>query len=102
MDYTLTLSFVAETEKSAVKPALGTKDSLIKWGTESSFPEKWPGREVDHPPPLNSEVNNARSYTSTSPFAFMPWCLISNNNNNNEEEGRENFIMRSHHEKLLR
>jgi hypothetical protein len=34
------------------------------------------GREADHSPPSNAEVNNAWSYTSTPQYAFMAWCLF--------------------------
>jgi hypothetical protein len=34
------------------------------------------GRETDHSPPSSAEVKNARSYTSTSQYAFMYWCWV--------------------------
>jgi hypothetical protein len=38
---------------------------------------KWPGREADHLPLSRAGVNNARRYTSNSPYVFMDWCLIN-------------------------
>jgi hypothetical protein len=35
-----------------------------------------PGREAIHPLPSTAEVKNAWSYTSTSPYDCMTWCLI--------------------------
>jgi len=32
-------------------------------------------REVDHLPPSRADVKNSWSYTSTSPYVFMAWCL---------------------------
>jgi hypothetical protein len=34
-------------------------------------------REVDHSPPTSAEVKKKWIYTSTPPYAFMVWCLIS-------------------------
>jgi len=43
---------------------------------ETLSPEvKRPGREADHSPPSDAEVN-AWSYTSTPPYVFMAWCLV--------------------------
>jgi hypothetical protein len=38
---------------------------------------KWPGREADHSPPASAVVKKIWIYTSTPPYAFMVWCLIS-------------------------
>jgi len=35
-----------------------------------------PEREADHSPPSSAEVRNAWSYTSTSQYVFMAWCLV--------------------------
>jgi hypothetical protein len=35
------------------------------------------GHEADHSPPANAEVKKMWIYTSTSPSAFMVYCLIS-------------------------
>jgi hypothetical protein len=37
---------------------------------------QWPRREAAHLSPSSAEVKNAWSYSSTSPFNFMAWCLI--------------------------
>jgi hypothetical protein len=37
---------------------------------------KRPGREADHSQPSSIEVNNAWSYTSTSPYVFMAWYSV--------------------------
>jgi hypothetical protein len=42
---------------------------------------KLPGREADHSPPSSAEVKNAWSYTSTSPFVFIAWCLVKYRDN---------------------
>jgi hypothetical protein len=38
---------------------------------------KRPGREAYHSPPSSAEVTNAWSYTSTVPYVFMAWCLVT-------------------------
>jgi hypothetical protein len=38
---------------------------------------KQPGHEPHHLPPSSAEVKNAWSHTSTPPYAFMAWCLLS-------------------------
>jgi hypothetical protein len=46
-------------------------------GTAGSYPDvKRPGKEADHLPPSRTKVKNARSYTSTSPYVFVTWCLV--------------------------
>jgi hypothetical protein len=35
------------------------------------------GREADHSPPASTEVKKMWIYTSTPPYAFMAYCLIS-------------------------
>jgi hypothetical protein len=35
-----------------------------------------PGREADHSVTSDVEGENVWSYTSTSPYVFMAWCLI--------------------------
>jgi hypothetical protein len=37
---------------------------------------KRPKSQADHQPPSSSEVKNAWSYTSTSPYIYMAWFLI--------------------------
>jgi hypothetical protein len=48
-------------------------------GTEAFTP--WTGREVDHSPASSAEVMNAWSYTSTSQYFFMVWCLVKQRDN---------------------
>jgi hypothetical protein len=36
-----------------------------------------PEREAEHSPPTSAEVKKMWLYTSTPPYAFMMWCLIS-------------------------
>jgi hypothetical protein len=38
---------------------------------------KRPGREADHSTVTSAEVKRAWLYTSTPPYVFMVWCLIS-------------------------
>jgi hypothetical protein len=38
---------------------------------------KRPGLEADHSPTSITEIKNGGSYTSTSPYFFMSWCLIN-------------------------
>jgi hypothetical protein len=55
-------------------PILGSSQPPIQWVPESVSPGvKRPGHEADHSP----EVKKTWIYTSTSPYAFMAWCLIS-------------------------
>jgi hypothetical protein len=55
-----------------LKPALGPKQLHIHWVPSV----KWQGRDYDHSPPCSAEVRNAWSYTSTSLYVSMLWCLI--------------------------
>jgi hypothetical protein len=43
----------------------------VEGGGESLSGLKWPGRESHHSLSFNAEFRNARSYTSTTPYAFM-------------------------------
>jgi len=36
---------------------------------------KRPGREAEHSPPSSAETKKAWSYTSTSSYVFVVWCL---------------------------
>jgi len=50
---------------------------FFQWVSGSLSPGvKWPGHEAYHLPPSNIKVKNAWSYTSTSPYVFMVWCLV--------------------------
>jgi hypothetical protein len=60
------------------RPALGTTQPLIQWVPGVLSPGlKRPGREADNSPPTNAEVKKMWIYTSTPPYAFMVWYLIS-------------------------
>jgi hypothetical protein len=49
-----------------------------KMGTGGSFPGvKRLGRASDHSPPTSAEVKKMWINTSTSPYVFMAYCLIS-------------------------
>jgi len=39
------------------------------------------GREADHSPPSHVKVKNVLSYTSTTPYIFMAWCLVKHRDN---------------------
>jgi hypothetical protein len=50
----------------------------IQWAPRALFPGvKRPRREADHSPPASAEVKKTWISTSTPPYAFMAWCLIS-------------------------
>jgi hypothetical protein len=50
--------------------------SYLSNGYWSTFPGmKRPGREADHLPQSRAEVKNQQSYTFTSSYVFMAWCL---------------------------
>jgi hypothetical protein len=51
---------------------LSKKEGL--WGSFCGV--KRPGRVADLSPPSRVEVWNAWSYTSTTPYTFMAWCLV--------------------------
>jgi hypothetical protein len=56
-----------------VKTALGPTQPPIQW-----IPEvKRPGCEADHSLPANAEVKKMWIYTSSAPYAFIAYCLIS-------------------------
>jgi hypothetical protein len=59
-------------------PALGSTQSPIEW-VPGALPtgEKRPEREADHSPPDSAEVKKMWISTSTLPYAFMAYCLIS-------------------------
>jgi hypothetical protein len=46
-------------------------------GGALSLAVKRQGREADHSPPASAEAKKMWIYTSTPPYAFMAWCLIS-------------------------
>jgi hypothetical protein len=60
------------------RPAVGPTKPLIQWVPGAlSAGVKRQGREADHSPPPSAEVKKMWIYTSTPPYAFMAWCLIS-------------------------
>jgi hypothetical protein len=58
--------------------ALGSIQPPIQWVTEALSPGvKRPVLEADHLHPTSADVKKMWMYTSTPPYAFMAWCLIS-------------------------
>jgi hypothetical protein len=57
--------------------------------------EKLQGREADHSPPASAEIKRMWIYTSTPPYAFMTWCLITYSQETTSEAVEETCIMRS-------
>jgi hypothetical protein len=47
----------------------------VLWALSSGV--KRPRREADHSPPTNTVLKNTWIHTSTPPYVFMAWCLIS-------------------------
>jgi hypothetical protein len=59
-------------------PTLRSTQPPIQGVTEGlSLGVIWPEREADHSLPDSAEVKKMWIYTSTPPYAFMAWCLIS-------------------------
>jgi hypothetical protein len=63
---------------TASRPVLGPTQSPIRqvMGAVSPGVHR-PGHESDHPPPSSVAVKNEWRYTSTPPYAFMAWCLVT-------------------------
>jgi hypothetical protein len=62
---------------TASRPALGPTQFLVQWVLGVLSPEvKLPECENYHSSPASVMVKNAWSYTSTSSYVFMAWCLI--------------------------
>jgi hypothetical protein len=60
------------------RPALGSTQPPIQGVSGDLSPKvKRPGREADHSPPASADVKKMRIYTSTPPYAFMMYWLIS-------------------------
>jgi len=54
----------------------------IQWVPEAlSLRVKRPGRETNHLPLSSAEDKNAWSYTSTSSYVIMAWCLVKHRDN---------------------
>jgi len=61
--------------------ALGPTHPPIQWVSRSLSPGvKWLGCEADDSPLTSAKVKNAWSYTSTSPYVYMVWCLVKHGN----------------------
>jgi hypothetical protein len=61
-----------------IQTSSGAQPVSYSMGTGDSFPGgKWQGREADHSPPTTAEIKKMWIYTSTPPYAFMAYCLIS-------------------------
>jgi hypothetical protein len=62
----------------SLRLALGSTQPPIQWvpGALSSGVKR-PGREAEHSPATSVEVKKMWIYTSTLPYAFMAWCLVS-------------------------
>jgi len=52
--------------------------------------KRW-GREADHSPTPNAEVNNVWSYTPLPNYVFMAWFLVKH---------RDNFTFTTNHRQL--
>jgi len=64
------------------RPALEPTQPPMQWVPAAlSLGLKWPGREADHSPPSSAQVKNTWSYTSTTQYVFMAWCLVKNSDN---------------------
>jgi len=60
----------------------GNQPTLYLTNTGDSFEwVKRPGRESDHSPLFNAEVEKAWSYTSAPSYSSIPWCLIKHRGN---------------------
>jgi hypothetical protein len=60
------------------RPALRTTQPPIQWVPGTLSPGvKRQGRKADHSPPTSAKVKKMWIYTSTPPYAFMAYCLIS-------------------------
>jgi hypothetical protein len=58
--------------------------SLLSNDYRDSFPGgKEVGCEANRSPLCSAEVNNVWSYTSTSQYVFMAWCLVKHRDNCN-------------------
>jgi hypothetical protein len=60
-----------------VQTPSGAHRALYPKETSVFSPEVKRQRQLYLPLPLSDEVKKACSYTSTVPYALMPWCLIS-------------------------
>jgi hypothetical protein len=63
---------------TSFRPVLRPTKPPIQWvpGTLSTEVKRR-GHEADHSPPTSAEVKKIWIYTSTPPYAFVAYCLIS-------------------------
>jgi hypothetical protein len=63
------------------RPDLGSIQPPVQWVQGALFSRgggvKWQGRKVDHSTPTSAEIKKTWTYTSTTPYIFMAYCLIS-------------------------
>jgi hypothetical protein len=53
---------------------------LIQWVSGAlSKGVKWQRREAEYTPPTNAEDRETSVYTSTPPYVFMAYCLVTEN-----------------------
>jgi hypothetical protein len=63
---------------TSFRQVLGPIQLSIQWLTGTLSPGiRRPGREADHEPTTSAEVKRVWIYTSTTPYSFMAYCLIS-------------------------
>jgi hypothetical protein len=61
-----------------VQTGCGAHPTSYPMGTGTLSPGvKRQGREADYSPPVSAEVKKMWIYTSTPPYPFMAYCLIS-------------------------
>jgi hypothetical protein len=76
-----------------------------QWVLVALYPEvKRPGREADLSPPSSAEFKKEWSYTSTTPYVFMSWFLISAKDNSTSSQQLRVFALNDNmiNEKLIR
>jgi hypothetical protein len=60
------------------RPALGPNQPPIQMLPRAPHAEvKWQGHAADHSPWPGAEIKHTWSYSSTHPYSFMAWCLIT-------------------------
>jgi hypothetical protein len=60
--------------------ALGPTQPPIRW-VRVALSLGGKAAEADFSPPSSTEIKNAWSYTSTSQYVFMAWCLVKHRGN---------------------
>jgi hypothetical protein len=61
---------VSRTALEPIQPPIQCVLGTVSMGVKRS------GREADHSSPSSAEVKDALSYTSTSQYVFVAWCLV--------------------------